>query len=297
VWDCLWSKGAITPNEIREERGMKPLIGGDTSFVPFSVVPLGGAPEEKKTEEKKLRTPLSREKIVESYLVRFTKNEKNIMRKQREIFEDQEKKIIEKIHEKQKSMKPEDVIPPMSELNEEFIRIMYPVLLSLVAEEGAEALNEINLDMIFRLDSPEVRAELKKLSVRFASDVNETTVNRIREQLSEGIQKGEGADDLASRVQEVFSVAKKSRTVVIARTETLRAANSAHALAYQQAGVQKWEWLSVEDKNSRPHHAAASGQIREIGKPFDIGGELMVRPGEGSAANVVNCRCRTIAVI
>ena len=38
-------------------------------------------------------------------------------------------------------------------------------------------------------------------------------------------------------------------------------------------------------------HGAANGQEVDFDKPFLVGGEYMQRPGEGSARNVINCRC------
>ena len=44
------------------------------------------------------------------------------------------------------------------------------------------------------------------------------------------------------------------------------------------------------DNKTRDWHADAHNQTVDFEKSFEVGGELMQRPGEGSARNVVNCR-------
>ena len=52
------------------------------------------------------------------------------------------------------------------------------------------------------------------------------------------------------------------------------------------------QWDATLDGNTRPWHADADGQIRELEQKFSVGGEEMDAPGiGGSARNVCNCRC------
>lgn len=52
-------------------------------------------------------------------------------------------------------------------------------------------------------------------------------------------------------------------------------------------------WLSVLLSTTRPAHRAAHGTTKPPGVPFEIGGELLMHPGDpaGSIENTINCRC------
>jgi uncharacterized protein with gpF-like domain len=44
---------------------------------------------------------------------------------------------------------------------------------------------------------------------------------------------------------------------------------------------------------TRPEHAAADGQRRALNEPFNVGGRMMMHPGDpnGGIAMVARCRC------
>lgn len=91
------------------------------------------------------------------------------------------------------------------------------------------------------------------------------------------------------------------RAEKIARTELSRIMNMGTHLRQQDAGkhiqgLQK-EWLSVLlPGRTRPHHWAAHGQRVPVNEPFIVMGEEMMYPLDpaGSAANIVNCMCRSV---
>ena len=53
------------------------------------------------------------------------------------------------------------------------------------------------------------------------------------------------------------------------------------------------EWLTAVDGRERDAHRMANGQKRDPLEPFNVGGELLMLPGDprGSASNIINCRC------
>jgi len=54
------------------------------------------------------------------------------------------------------------------------------------------------------------------------------------------------------------------------------------------------KWLPAEDARTRPAHAAmANKPYIPMDDKFNVGGEMLSRPGDpaGSAGNVINCRC------
>jgi uncharacterized protein with gpF-like domain len=84
----------------------------------------------------------------------------------------------------------------------------------------------------------------------------------------------------------------------IAMTETAAAYGAGRDSAMKSAGVQWKQWLTSGNDNVRPYHAEANGQTVTIDEPFIVGGEELMHPGDdtGSAANVINCHCISIAV-
>lgn len=93
----------------------------------------------------------------------------------------------------------------------------------------------------------------------------------------------------------------KLRGDTIARTESIAAANGAGQEAMEQVideglaerGAVQKQWDSTRDGRARPAHWAANGKRVNIDAPFNIGGEMLMYPGDsnGSAWNVINCRC------
>lgn len=121
----------------------------------------------------------------------------------------------------------------------------------------------------------------------------------VRAEVSRGIANGSSWLDMATHVTKGMNSPfnrAMNRAFLITRTEGHRVQNQA-AMDVQTrakdlgADVVK-QWDATLDGNTRPWHADADGQVREIDEDFDVGGEKMKAPGiGGSARNVCNCRC------
>ena len=108
-----------------------------------------------------------------------------------------------------------------------------------------------------------------------------------------------GASQKARILRTQFRQYSKFQAERVVRTESTRAANfaletSAKTL-YAENDLTK-RWMTAIDGRERPAHREANGQVRKLNENFIVGGEEMPRPGEGSAKNVINCRCRMIFV-
>ena len=137
----------------------------------------------------------------------------------------------------------------------------------------------------------------KGLYTRLGEDVTRLK-NSIRAEVSRGIANGSSWIDVAEKIAKgmnsPFDVAMNN-SIRIARTEGHRVQQSA-ALDAQKAAKEAGadivkQWDAALDQRTRPAHAEADGQIREVDEPFDVGGEKLMKPGDGSAANAINCRC------
>ncbi len=298
-----FATGSVTPNEIRKRKGRKEVDGGDQAFVPASVLPVDfqdtPAEETPAVESKgvKKKAKVSEKILLQAWLRRFAGYEKSLTLQMTRLFRIQEKEVLEKLKQQTKDL-TEDIFD-LDKWEGEFITVSVPIFRKIFEVEGQSAIDELGLDVSFKKDDPKLRRIIAEQSVKFAKDVNKTTIERIRKVLQEGVAEGEGEAELGKRVKEVFTTAKTARTKTIARTETLKAANTGHLEAYQQVGVKKKRWLSAEDSRVRPTHARANGQTVGINKQFTVGSSKLDHPGDLSAPakETINCRCRMVPVL
>jgi len=80
----------------------------------------------------------------------------------------------------------------------------------------------------------------------------------------------------------------------------MKGANAAEQIGSDKTGLQTNKiWISVRDDRTRFHHLEVDNQVRPDGKPFDVDGYQMQRPGDGKSADgrrvpanlICNCRC------
>lgn len=130
------------------------------------------------------------------------------------------------------------------------------------------------------------------------TNITETTRQYIREQVEQGIQQQLSLDQIINNL--LSSGITKNRAALIARTETMKAANYGEQAGTDRTGLQtRKEWISVRDNRTRRDHVTVDGSIVPDNSPFNVGGYLMMRPGVNKttdgrrvpANEVCNCRC------
>jgi len=173
--------------------------------------------------------------------------------------------------------------------------------------EGAAA--SIGAEVI-GLDGPDAQAFLALKDIK-VTRVTDTLAEDLRFELFDGLQADENLTDLAARVRGVFNqysrtgaTATASRARTIARTEISQGVNGARFIEFRGQGVERHAWLSANDEVVRSPARGnlfdhdITGQERLMGQPFENGLLFPNDPGwTGDAANVVNCRCTTEAVV
>lgn len=164
---------------------------------------------------------------------------------------------------------------------------------------GAAAMIEVGSSDQFDIESPRAIQFISKRLFKFASDVNETTEDRVRTILEEQIADGVSQADLIGAIKDEFDFAETYRAARIARTEVGTAANGGTFEGYRQSGVETKRWISSRDSKVRDTHAAADGEQADVLDPFDVGGALLMFPGDpdGPAEEIINCRCTITAII
>lgn len=127
------------------------------------------------------------------------------------------------------------------------------------------------------------------------TQINATTLQKIREQLADGVEAGESIPQIAARIDTLYlSQIIPNRSTTIARTEVVSSSNWSAMQAAKNSGLTLNKvWLATGDNRTRPAHADADGQEVGIDDSFEVGGEELDFPGDpsGSAGNIVDCRC------
>lgn len=125
---------------------------------------------------------------------------------------------------------------------------------------------------------------------------------QITASITSGILQGKNlrkiAKDLCDRLENMSA----DSAIRTARTAITAAENGGRADTFKRAadmGIKvKLRWLATLDSRTRPEHGHADGQVRNVGEPFDVGGEKLMFPGDkslgASAWNLYNCRCSLI---
>ena len=128
---------------------------------------------------------------------------------------------------------------------------------------------------------------------------------QITATVTSGILQGNSinkmAKDLMNRVTDMNknSAVRAVRTAV---TEAENAGRQAAADELEKKGVIMGKrWVATHDSRTRDEHLEADGQIVENNKPFVVGGEELMFPGDKSLGasgwNLYNCRCTRVSEI
>jgi hypothetical protein len=161
-------------------------------------------------------------------------------------------------------------------------------------------------ELFARLAFEFIALEVIRRRIRRVADATRAAiVNAVRR----GQTEGDPLDVIARRLTRDVPAINRQRAAVIARTETHAAANHAANEAANASGlVLRKEWIPTQDHRTRDFlepvisffdHRSMAGQVVDNGAFFRVPSlagvpELMLHPGDpnGSAGNVINCRCQ-----
>ena len=185
----------------------------------------------------------------------------------------------------------------------------YQIYFNIGVAHGLRVGKFINIELTKDFTIPKFMTEfeknlpvyLKTHGITRIQQVSDTYLKDVFKLFDDRLKAGK---TLKETTDEVFKVMKSPRFTRaqaerIARTETTAAANYG---AVQSGAVSGYEmqkrWISALDKRTRDPHASINGARADQKEAFIVGGEKLMFPGDpnGSAGNVINCRC-TVAVI
>jgi HK97 family phage portal protein len=254
-------------NEARVEDGKDGVPWGDKPLAPFNIAPLGSATEPasgtgKTIYKASIFEGLSKrytEEFMREYWNQFIKRvtplENDFKRGMIKLFQEQElralralraKKSISIYHEEIEIKSVDDVLRITHDEREiaKFAEFTLPRITEMVKITGTSSYAELGVAGSFDVSNPKVIKWIKAHVGDLIKKIGDTTKDKLRKTLAEGISRGEKIPSLASRVSAVYDEAKGSRAIKIARTETIGASNQGALQAYDQSGVvEKKEWL------------------------------------------------------
>jgi hypothetical protein len=122
-------------------------------------------------------------------------------------------------------------------------------------------------------------------------DIENITKNVVRE----AGDKGWGPTKVADEIYKEVGRRDKWRALRIARTEVVGASNagSYHGAGSFSTKINKIWLVNLDDKTRDDHIDMANAPHIPYADKWDVGGEMMLHPGDpdASAENVINCRC------
>jgi hypothetical protein len=134
--------------------------------------------------------------------------------------------------------------------------------------------------------------------LNMSQDITDTTRGMLYAILTKAQNDGLGFDDIVKLLDQTPISPNRAR--LIARTETVTAANSGAFLAAKESGIKlKKIWIATKDNRTRRDHAHVSTAEIDEDEAFAVGAYEMMHPGIRRQPNglavpakeVVNCRC------
>ena len=162
-------------------------------------------------------------------------------------------------------------------------KLSKPLLLEIIKGGVEAAINELGIEVAWNIDNPRVNDWIKEELGNKIKGINDTTLEKLKGTLQDGIDLGEGVDDLAKRVRETFEDAKG-----IGRKHCENETISAFTEGNRSCTRSRSETITIlGHKDERTCEECFS----EHGRKYDI------QESQGVIPKHVNCRCTWVAVM
>lgn len=169
-------------------------------------------------------------------------------------------------------------------------------LLEAYRQGFADTLVDVDLKMPNNEDAIQA---LKDYAADRVKGISETTRDQIKSLLVDMFQKNASTGDIGQALADKFKEIDNGRAMTIARTETLTAVSLGKEEKRDQFvkefpdKVLKKMWVSSRDNLVRDSHQEVDGESVEQSEKFS-NGLMFPRDPDGSAEEVINCRCDVI---
>ena len=169
-------------------------------------------------------------------------------------------------------------------------------------DESADRIDEMLLLVIAAKASTQSGVILNTVQDELDTAIETTVRNAAKDgvTLSHREQGRQIEQDFEDRIPGKSNIVAMTETQGMAEDTKLTEAETLLLAGVVIAGVSvaiamKKVWDAILDDRTRDAHAIANGQIRNMGVPFIVGGEMLKVPGDtslgASLGNIINCRC------
>lgn len=228
-----------------------------------------------------------------SFLSRQAPTERMMDRKLSRFFGEQRGRILSALHAQNMRQGP-DVLNWEHE-NEILKKYIRPLMTQAVEDGIKHAEQIVGKKSLSNLDV-KIPAYVEQRIAQIVG-INATTRKLLRKTIDQAIEEGKTITDIQQAVKDQYAI-NSTRSLRIARTETVGAVNGGSKLYYEDAGIQKKRWLTAGDELVRTSHrmCESEGAIK-IDGAFVNGCRYPGDQEVGDPGEVCNCRCTLMPVI
>ena len=279
----LVDAGIITPDEARRELNMEP----------------SGLTKEISKEEINV-SEMTRNEFAKYSLSKIDELEEKLRKKVAILMKNKSNEILKKFDQFDPE-NPVDIetfffneeIEEKEELNKFYEIFFRGAILEGGIQGAARARRIFNIDKVEDLNGWLSRVSEKE-SEALIGLIKRNTIFPINKGIDEKLSKIKIKENLKSHLESINSI-QSVKLKEIGSTQAHMGFSKGVLEGFKQIKGSPGGkmWVSTFDTKTRGAHFEASGQIRDMDKPFNIGGEALDHPGDpkGSPAMICNCRC------
>lgn len=303
--------GGLTVDEWRIANGWEELPNnkGQIIYTPLNMIPTtlnGNAletnlePQQRGLPNEEIKKKINieqKERLWYIFDKAAVKNERSFINILKKYFQQQQDKINDKLTKsiKQVTDNPDELLD-WDEEDALLLIALTPLWLNSLKEGYEIANSTYGLGISFDLLNPKFLNWIDEFGAGQVTKINNTTKEKLRKTLSEGIIEGESIPKLRDRVSSIMTEAKTTRATLIARTETHNTVGYGTFETYKTTDIQQKGWLTTLDGRERSSHNAINGEVVGMDQSFSNG---LMYPGDasGPASEIIACRCVLLPII
>ncbi len=159
------------------------------------------------------------------------------------------------------------------------IDLVKPIFGNQFKTESTYAATNVGKPNLDVYATPQAQHAINHAMNLMSESYNSTVLSILKDKINEGLQEGYGLDKITSLVSDIYAFQDETAAERVARTETVRIANTANKMAWQQSGnVKTVKWYTSGKDNVCPYCMAQNGTVIPITENFydkgdDIEGE------------------------
>lgn len=180
------------------------------------------------------------------------------------------KKIVPKEGKtaKQKAVKPSDIFD-LDKWVTLTVDLLTPVFASQFKDESEHAAAQVGKPDLNVFGTDQAQRAIRHAMGLMSDSYNSTVLAQLTSKINEGLQEGYGLDKMTDLVSDVYAFQDEYAAERVARTETVRIANTANKMAWEQSGnVKTVKWYTSGKDNVCAFCAAENGTVIPVDENF-----------------------------